>query len=144
MAVYALGGKTSQFTTSTAGAELRASSTDRPKLLRWAHGVNVSPASAFTLALGRPAAIGVTPTTPVTVIAEDDAEPVGTAQLVTAGWGTGPTAPANFFRRFRIFHATRIFWEFPQGLAIDVSKSLVLWNLVGTAVAVELHLVLDE
>lgn len=144
MAVYSIDGVTSLFTASSAGAELRTTSTDGARLLTWTWGLNANPASAFTLALGRPAAIGITPTTPVTWVREDPAAPVGTVQLVTAGWGTAPTAPANFFRRFRIFHNCYMIWEFPEGLRIAVSNSLVLWNAVGTAVAVQMALTGDE
>jgi len=144
MAIYSVGGVTSLFTAGTAGAELRTTATDRAALQRWFWGLNSNPASAFTLALGRPAAIGITPTTPVTLVAENPASPAGTTTLTTAGWGTGPTAPANFFRRFRIFHNTYIRWTFPTGLVIGVSSSVVLWNAVSTAVAVQMFVAVDE
>lgn len=144
MAVYSLGGLTSILTASAATAELRSASTDRVALLNWTWGLLATPAAAFTLAIGRPAAIGITPTTPVTLIAEDPAEPAATSQLVTAGWGTAPTVPAQFFRRYRIFRAIRVHWEFPKGLVIGTSNSVVLWNAVSTATATQIFVVVDE
>lgn len=48
--------------------------------------------------LGRPAAAGVTPTSPLTVQAQDTAEVAGTGQTAVA-WGTAPTAIATPMRQ---------------------------------------------
>lgn len=143
MAVYALTDVTTLFTTASATAELTASATNRYRLLELAFGVLATPASQRTMGLGRPGATGVTPTTPVTLIAVDSGNPAGTAQLTTVGWGTAPTVPANFMRRFSIFHATWLIWEFPVPPMVDVSKSLVLWN-INTSSALDLYVEIDE
>jgi len=131
VALYSLSRRITIFTVSAASAELRTSSTDRVRLLHFSCGANTGVATGYCFGLGRPAAIGVTPTTPVTFLADNPDSPAATATLTTAGWGTAPTAPANFFRRF--FNNSRGamgFFTFPQGLAVDVSASLVLWNIL--------------
>lgn len=136
MAIYSLDGTTSILTINAATAELRTSATDQARLYKWFWGYGAAAASAFTLGLGRPGATGITPTAPVTWIAEDAGSPAGTAQIENTGWVTPPTVPPNFFRRTVIFHVKWVLWEFPGGIGIDVSSSLVLWTLVHAGVAV--------
>ena len=133
MAIYSIGVRTTGVTTGTAAWEIRSASTDRLYILEI--GVFLAAATASTYGIGRPAAIGVTPTSPVTLIAEDSAAPAGTGQSALA-WGSGPTAPTVFFRRAQ-FPATigsGIIWTFPRGLIVPVSSSLVLWNLATNGV----------
>jgi hypothetical protein len=114
--------------------EIRTASSDRARLLKIAHGRTAIPAAAYTIRLGRPAAIGVTPTSPVTFIADDPADPAGTVQSALA-WGTGPTAPTQFFTGHRQGTAGvfQQIWSFPRGLVIAVSSSIVLWNVLEAA-----------
>lgn len=142
MAKYSLGVRTSGVTNATAAWEIRTASGDRAVVLEI--GITLAAATASTYGLGRPAAIGVTPTTPVTVLAEDSGAPVGTAQSALA-WATGPTVPVNFLRRVSLpaTIGTGMVWTFPAGLVIPVSNSLVLWNL-GTNGVVDAWVVLDE
>ena len=94
-------------------------------------GVFLNAATASLFGLGRPAAIGVTPTTPVTFLAMDLASPAGTVTSALA-WGTGPPVPAAFLRRAGLPGAigNGIIWTFgPRELVIPVSGSIVLWNL---------------
>lgn len=93
-------------------------------------------ATASTYGLGRPAATGITPTTPVTSLLEgagDDSPTVKTA----LAWATGPTVPAQFFRRIS-FPATigssHLPWLFANGLWIPPNTSVVLWNLAANGV----------
>ena len=107
-------------------------------------GVFMAAATASVYGLGRPGAIGVTPTSPVAVLPEDSANPGGTVQSALA-WGTGPTAPTNFFRRIGLpaTIGTGVIWTFPKGLVIPVSSSIVLWNLAANGV-VDAYVVVDE
>src|SRR5262245_16217943 len=128
----------SQRTTATASAaaswEVRSSSANRPKVMEI--GVSQNAATAGVYGVGRPAAIGVTPTTPVTWLDESDGG-AGTAVTQSAlAWGTGPTVLANFFRRLSCpatIGAGAIF-SFPRGLGLPVSNSIVLWNIATTPV----------
>lgn len=132
MAIYSHRQRTSNVTTAAAAHETRTASTDRARLLEI--GMSCVTAAATVLAIGRPAAIGITPTSPVTWIAEDPGEPVGTAQTAVA-WATPPTVPVQFFRGWS-FSATigqGVIFTFPRGLVIAISFSVVLWNILGGA-----------
>src|SRR5207247_1118984 len=116
---------------------------DRPYVLEL--HTFLAAATASTYAIGRPAAIGVTPTAPVTVIAEDPAHPAGTVTTAVA-WGTGPTVPANFFRAISLpaTVGAGVIWTFPRGMLIPVSCGLVCWNLATNSAAVDNVAVVDE
>jgi len=142
MAIYSLGVRTTGAASATAAWEIRTASTDRAYILEI--GIFLAAATASTYAVGRPGAIGVTPTSPVTVLAEDPGNPAGTVQSALA-WGTAPTVPVNFFRRisFPATIGTGVIWTFPKGLLIAVSSSVVLWNLATNGV-VDAYVVVDE
>jgi hypothetical protein len=97
------------------------------------------------MGLGRPAAIGVNPTTPQTILQEDPADPVGTVTVCVAWTTTAPTVPANFFRRITCVAAigAGVIWTFPRGLKIAVSNSIVLW-VIATAPVEDVWCVVDE
>jgi hypothetical protein len=132
MAGYSHGARTSGTASGAAAWELRTSSTDRPRVKTIK--VTLATAVASLFGVGRPAAIGVTPTSPVTVLALDPAEPAGTSQTALA-WGTGPTAPTAFLERAGLPGAignSYVFdftWMPGGGLLVPVSSSIVLWNL---------------
>jgi hypothetical protein len=128
--------RTTDGTTGTAGWEIRTGSTPgRARLFEI--GFTIVAATASVVGLGRPAAIGVTPTSPVDFDPEDPNDVLATGVVQSAlAWGTGPTIPAKFIRRIS-FPATigsGVIWTFPKGLVIPVSSGLVLWNLAGNSV----------
>ncbi len=144
MALYHIAKQTTVTTTAAACMELRTTATDRVRVLEV--GVFLGAATASRYGLGRPAAIGVTPTSPITVLAGDPADAAGTATVAVA-WGTGPTVPANFLRRTMLPASigAGIIWTFPNGgLTIAVSSSLVLWNLSTNSADTEVYWVTDE
>ena len=142
MARYSLANRTTNVTIANATLELRTTSTDRAALSEMHAFLTAATASVF--GIGRPAAIGVTPTSPITWLAEDPADPAGTAQTALA-WGTGPTVPANFFRRIGLpaTIGAGFILNFPRGLVIAVSASMVLWNISATG-ACDVNVVGDE
>lgn len=142
MAIYSISQRTSGVTINTPAWEIRAAATDRPRIMEI--GVFLAAATASTWGLGRPAAIGATPTTPVTIIGEDNGDPAGTVTCALA-WGTPPTVPAGFFRRYSVpaTIGSGVIWTFPRGLYLPPSGSLVLWNITATGVA-DVHVVVDE
>ncbi len=92
-------------------------------------------ATASSVGIGRPAAIGVTPTSPQTVLSTVSTSLTGTVQTASA-WGTAPTVPANHFRRltFPASIGAGAILQWPVGdLVIPTGGSLVLWNFGGAA-----------
>lgn len=144
MAIFSLATRTTVAGIGVASYELRSGANNSPKLYEFA--IMLAAATASIYGIGRPAAIGVTPTTPVTVIAEEQAN-LPTGQSTTAvAWGTGPTSPVQFLRRISLpatLGAGAIV-TFPRGLGIPVSSSIVLWNITAAAAATDLWAVVDE
>lgn len=134
--------RTSNITTAAACFEIRTAAADRA-MVKEIH-ISLVTAAATVIGIGRPAAIGVTPTSPKTVLPEDFAAPAGTVTTAVA-WGTGPTVPANYLERWS-FPATigaGVILTFPSGIYIPVSSSLILWNILGGA-TLDVTVVVDE
>lgn len=134
--ILSLGVRTTGVGAGTAAWEIRTGATPgRFKLLEL--GISLAAATASQYALGRPAAIGVTPTTPVDFDPEDPNDVLATGLLQSAlAWATGPTVPAKFYRRvsFPATIGSGVIWTFPKGLVIPVSNSIVLWNIAANGV----------
>ena len=141
MAIYSLGQRTTNFTITQACWELRSTASVRAVVLEI--GFILATATAVSIGLGRPAAQGITPVN-VTFLAEDFNAPAGNT-VASLSWGTSPTAPTNFFRRWNspATVGAGIVWTFPRGLIVPVSASLVLWNIT-TNVAADVWCVVDE
>lgn len=142
MAIYSLSNRTTNVTSGVTALELRTASTNRAAIMEI--DLFLAAATASTYGIGRPQAIGVTPTSPITLLAEDPADPVGTAQTALA-WGTPPTIPLNFHRRISLpaTIGTGVIWTFPRGLLVAVSTSYVVWNLATNGV-LDLNVIIDE
>lgn len=101
-------------------------------------GFTLVAATASKIGLGRPAAIGVTPTTPVDFQLRDTNDVLASGALQSAlAWATKPTIPAQFFKVIGLpaTIGAGVIWEFgPEGLTIPVSSSLVLWNMATNSV----------
>lgn len=143
-----IGRRTTDGTTGAAAFELIAPLNAHCVLMEM--HVTLAAATASTYGLGRPAAIGVTPTSPVTNLGEfRGATDVATLTVMRArtavAWATGPTVPANFYRRvgFPATIATGVLWVFENGLYIPPGGSVVLWNLASNGV-VDVSVVVDE
>lgn len=142
MAGYSLAVRTSNFTSAQASAEMRSGSGLRPRLLEL--GLIQATATAQSLGLGIPAAIGLTPGTTSAPVPDDPGDPPSTLTNALT-WATSPTSPTVFKRRWNSAATVGvgIIWTFPRGLVIAVSSSLVVFNIT-TAVAIDLNWVLDE
>ncbi len=132
MALFSLSQRTSATSAASASWEVRSTSGNKPKLLVLKLTQNTATAGVY--GVGRPAAIGITPTSPQTFLDESDGN--GAAALTTAAvaWGTGPTVPANFFDRYSCAATIGVgFLEvYPGGLGLPVSGSIVIW-IIATA-----------
>jgi hypothetical protein len=93
--------------------------------------ISLAAATASTLGLGRPAAIGVTPTSPVRLLPDRAGDPFEVDTKTAVAWGTPPTQPAAFMARisFPAVIGSTIVWEFNNGILIPAGGSLTLWNL---------------
>lgn len=150
MARYELGIRTTVTTTGAAAAELRSASGNIVKLLEC--GLTLAVATASSYGLGRPGAVGVTPTSPITVLATNPSETAGTATTAVA-WGTGPTVPTQFLRRITLpaVIGAGIIWTWPEyrfiigpGSAAAAVASAVIWNLATNGNALDLYFALDD
>ena len=132
--MHTLAFRTSNITSANACLEVVAHATT-PCRIREIE-ISLVTAAATVIGLGRPAAIGLTPTTPLTALKEDN----GAAAPATTGavaWATGPTVPAQFMCRVS-FAATigeyvRWTWGKNDELIVIPSEAIVLWNILGGA-----------
>lgn len=131
-----LGVRTSDGTSGAAAWEIITGATPgRARVIEL--GFFLAAATATTIGLGRPQAIGITPTSPVDFLAEDPNDVLASGVVQSAvAWGTGPTIPTAFLRRIALpaTVGAGVIWTFPEGLVIPVSSSLILWNLASNSV----------
>ena len=128
MAKQSLAVTLSSGSAASAAAELIASATARVYLTRIKIFSNTATQCIF--GIGRPAATGITPTSPVTLLAHDTADQSPTASVAVA-WGTGPTIPAAYMyiAETAAVAGSGVDLEFSEGIVIAPGKSLVLWNI---------------
>lgn len=133
---FSLGVRTSSGTDAAAAWEIRTGATPgRTKIMEI--GIFLAAATASVFGIGRPAAIGQTPTSPVDFLPEDPNDVIASGVVQSSlAWGTGPTVPTAFLRRISLpaTIGTGVIFSWPQGLTIPVSSSIVLWNLSTNAV----------
>lgn len=143
MALYALAQRTTGTTAASPAWEVRSTAGNKPKLMEL--GFSQVTAVAGSYGLGRPAAIGVTPTSPQTFVDEGDGNAPAALTVAAVAWGTAPTVPANFNRRITCAASigVGVIWTFPRGLALPISGSIVLW-IVATAPVLDVYAVADE
>lgn len=147
MGIYSLAQRTTATAAASANWEVRAAATNAPLVMELSFFQVTAVAGVF--GIGRPAAIGVTPTTPVQVLAEG--VPPGAAGLPTGlsqaalAWGTGPTVPTAFNRRIACAATIGVggIFVFPRGFMIPASGSIVLW-IIATAPVCDVNVVVDE
>lgn len=141
MAISSLGQRTTNFTIAQACVEWRSPATVRPKILEIS--IIQATATAQSLGLGRPQAIGVTP---VNVLFQKD-DPNDPASVMNGSltWGTSPTVPLIFHRRWNgaATIGVGIIWTFPRGLTFPISSSMVIWNITAS-IANDANCVVDE
>ena len=108
-------------------------------------GIALVNATASTFGLGRPAAKGITPTTPVFLLNPLGGDPGAVRASLAVAWGTGPTIPAAFFRQCSLpatVGAERV-WSFAKGLYVPANGSLILWTLTTVSIA-DVYFTIEE
>jgi hypothetical protein len=131
MAIYSVANRTTATATATPCLEAIAGANLGYRMLEC--GISINAATASVFGFGRPAAIGITPTSPVTVLAEDGGNTAAGNTTTALAWGTAPTAPTNFFRRVSLpaTVGAGIIWTFPRGVIVLKANTSVLWNPSG-------------
>lgn len=82
----------------------------------------------------------------VAVLPEDEARPPGLTQAAVA-FGTQPTLPTNFFRRFTQIAANGngVIWVFTRGIVLAAAgPALVIWNITIGPGTADIDVVVDE
>lgn len=136
MAQFQLGLRTSNVTSTQAILEIIAGA--KPC---WLRSLRITLATGVTgvFGLGRPAAAGLTPTSPVALLSSDG---TGNSQAkVALAWATSPTSPVNFFERMSVPATIGAIRDVPTvltqdsssyaGILIPANTTLVLFNITG-------------
>lgn len=136
MAIGLLGVRTSGVSSGSAGFEIIAPPVGGCFLLSMR--ISLAAATASTFGLGRPAAKGVTPTTPAKVLNPGGSDANVLDTLTALAWGTPPTTPGAFYRRVTMpaVIGSDVVWTFSAaGIYIPPGETLVVWNLAANGVS---------
>ena len=141
MAIASLAQRTTNLTITQASVQYLAAAAGRPKILELF--ITQATATAQSLGFGRPQALGVTPVN-VLFQMDDPGDPVSVVNG-SLSWGTSPTVPLVFSRRWNgaATIGVGVIWTFPRGYVIAASGAAVIWNITA-AVACDVHCVIDE
>jgi hypothetical protein len=85
-------------------------------------------------------------TSGVAFLAEDEGRPTGSTQGAVA-FGTAPTVPTQFFRRFSMaaLVGAAVVYTFPRGIVLPAGgQAIVAWNITANSAVVDIHAVVDE
>ena len=109
-------------------------------------GVSTTAAQACTIGIGRPAAAGITPGGIVNL--QHPAAGVAGSSALATSWGTAPTSPTTFWRRYS-FPASvgaSVVWTFPAGQMPLVNANMVLYLIVAPGVTnpLNVYFAVDE
>lgn len=108
-------------------------------------GIAIVNATASTFALGRPAAAGITPTTPVFLLNPSNGDAGACRTRLAVAWGTGPTIPAAYFRQCSLPATAGVerIWAFSRGIVVPALGTLILWTLSTVSIA-DVYVVIEE
>ena len=142
MSIASIALRSSNLTTNQASCELRTTAGVIARVLELSL-VQVT-GTAASYGVGRPAAQGLTPATTSTFQRDTPADPV-CVTTVSLTWGTSPTAPTNYHRRWNSEATIGVgmIFTFPRALTVPVSASLVVFNIT-TAMACDINMAIDE
>lgn len=143
MAIGSIGVRTTAVAATVAQYEIRTTAAVRATVLELGI-ITATAATSQQVGLGRPQAIGVTPTTPVLFQRDEPGAPACVTTTALA-WATGPTIPLVFHRKWTgaATVGVGIIWTFPRGLVIPVSSSLIVWSITTTP-GNDINAVIDE
>lgn len=143
MAIYSLAQRTTVTTIAAASWAALSPATNEAALMEL--GYFNGAATACVVGIGR-SANTPTLTGGVAFLPEDEGRPAGVTQSAVA-FGTAPTVPTQFFRRFSLaalIGAAAVF-TFPRGVVLPAAgAAIVCWNITATSAVVDIHAVVDE
>jgi hypothetical protein len=143
MAIYSLSQRTTVTTIAAASWGALSPATNEAAMMEF--GYFNGAATACVVGLGR-SANTPTLTGGVAFLPEDEGRPAGVTQSAVA-FGTAPTVPTQFFRRFSLaalVGAAAVF-TFPRGIVMPAGgAALVAWNITANSAVVDIHAVVDE
>jgi hypothetical protein len=143
MAIYSLAQRTTVTTIAAASWAALSPATNEAALMEF--GYFNGAATACVVGLGR-SANTPTLTSGVAFLPEDEGRPTGLTQSAVA-FGTAPTVPTQFFRRFSLaalVGAAAVF-TFPRGIVLPAAgAAIVAWNITANSAVVDIHAVVDE
>ena len=143
MAIYSLALRTTVTTSAAASHAFLSPSTNEAAMMEWGYFNGAT--TACVVGVGR-SANTPTLTGGVAFLAEDEGRPTGVTQAAVA-FGTAPTVPANFFRRFSMaaLVGAAVVYTFPRGIVLQAGgQAIVAWNITANSAVVDIHVVVDE
>ena len=143
MAIYSLALRSTVTTIAAASWCALSPATNEAAIMEW--GIINGAATAQVIGLGL-SANTPTLTAAKLFLSEDEGRPAGLTAADVA-FGTAPTVPANFFRRFAqaALVGAGIVFTFPRGLVLPAGGSgLVSWNITANSAVVDIYAVADE
>lgn len=145
------------FTTSTAAAPFGeiipatlAAGKRPPEIREIGISINTPGAAVATIGIGQPAAIGITPATLSTVQATNTFDTIAGNTTIAKSWGTAPTAPTTFRRRFDLqaVAGAGVIWTWNPGEFVLWSgaaiNTVVLWQITAQAVTYDCYVKVAE
>lgn len=143
MAIYSLAQRTTVTTIAAAAWAALSPASNEAAIMEL--GYFNGAATACVVGFGRTAN---TPTLTggVAWLAEDEGRPAGVTQSAVA-FGTAPTVPANFFRRFSLaaLIGAAVVFTFPRGILLAAGGAAICaWNITANSAVVDIHGVADE
>jgi len=143
MAIYSLALRTTVTTIAAASWAALSPATNEAAVMEF--GYFNGAATACVVGFGRTAN---TPTLTggVAFLAEDEGRPAGVTQAAVA-FGTAPTVPTQFFRRFDLaaLIGAAVVFTFPRGITLPAAgQAICAWNITANSAVVDIHCVVDE
>ena len=143
MAIYSLALRTTVTTIAAASWAALSPATNEGAMMEF--GYFNGAATACVVGFGR-SANTPTLTGGVAFQAEDEGRVTAATQAAVA-FGTAPTVPAQFFRRFSLaaLIGAAVVYTFPRGVVMAAAgPALVAWNITANSAVVDIHAVVDE
>ena len=143
MAIYSLALRSTVTTIAAASHAALSPATNEAAVMEY--GYFNGAATACVVGLGR-SANTPTLTGGVAFLAEDEGRPTALTQAAVA-FGTAPTVPTQFFRRFSLaaLVGAAVVFTFPRGVVLAAAgAAFTTWNITANSAVIDVHMVVDE